>query len=417
MIFLYNIGIRCFYWAVRLAAPFNRKADLWEKGRKGQFSKIQNELADVKQVIWIHAASLGEFEQGRPLIEKWKEYFPGSKIVLTFFSPSGYEIRKNYDKADFVYYLPLDTRKNARHFMQLVRPKYAIFIKYEFWYHFLHEAKKSGAKLLLISANFRSNQVFFRPWGGLYRKMLFFFDHIFVQDEKSLRLLEKFKSLKVSIAGDTRFDRVAEIAKDSKSLDIAEKFARGRFTFIIGSSWANDEDLIIRYINESPSQACFIIAPHEIIPRHIDQIVKRLHKQVMLYSQAAGKEVGKADVLIIDNIGLLSSLYRYGNVAYIGGGFRKGIHNILEPSVYGMPLVFGPRYHKYREAVELVNEKGAYPVHSYQEIKCVFNSLMKDSEKHKASSLATQKFVQRNLGATRVILNFLKSSSDGVSRE
>lgn len=410
MEFLYNIGIRAYYLGVLLASVFNKKAKLWIEGRRGQFIKMEQELAGEESIVWVHCASLGEFEQGRPVIEKWKENHPESKILLTFYSPSGYEIRKDYEAVDFVYYLPLDTKKNARKFFELVNPKYSIFIKYEFWYHFLRKAKESGTQLILISAIFRPDQLFFKSYGAWYRKMLSCFDAIFVQDVNSLKLVSRFENLSVNIAGDTRFDRVAEIAKETQAAVIAENFSKGRFTYVLGSTWTKDEDLLIRYINENNSDACFIIAPHEIGKNHIQQLVNRMHRRVALYSMANGDEIKLAKVLILDNIGILSSTYRYGDVAFLGGGFGKGIHNILEPAVYGMPVVFGPKYRKFREAIELVKEGGAFPVSSFEELKSIFDTLREDKKKLEKTSIATKQFVQRNLGATGVILNYLKKA-------
>ncbi len=410
MILIYNLGIRLYYFSLLLVYPFNSKAREWIKGRKGWENKLRNDFTFSNPVIWFHVSSLGEFEQGRPVIEAWKKEKPNYKILLTFFSPSGYENAKNFKGADFIHYIPLDTRKNARKFIGIVKPKMAVFVKYEFWYHLLHEAKCFGARNILISAIFRPNQLFFKFYGKWYRRILYFFHQIFVQDDDSVDLLMELEGLNVGLAGDTRFDRVIQIAAQAKQIDIAENFTKGRFTYILGSTWKKDEDIIIPYINECKSDVCFIIAPHEIGTNHIQQLINSLHKRVVLYSMFYEKALSEARVLIIDNIGFLSSIYRYGNVAYIGGGFGKGIHNILEPAVYGMPVVFGPRFHKFREAVELVREKGAFPVNSYNELKKIFDKLREDTHALKAASESTRQFVQRNLGATQAILNYLKKS-------
>ena len=407
---LYNLIIGLYYFAILLAFPFNSKARAWVRGRKGWREKLRNDIQADDPLIWFHVSSLGEFEQGRPVIEAWRKENPGYKILLTFFSSSGYNNVKNYKEVDYVHYIPLDTQRNARRFIDIVKPRLAVFVKYELWYHLLHEANRSGARTVLISAAFRPNQVFFRFYGKWYRKVLYFFNHIFVKDENSVDLLMQLGGLNISLAGDTRFDRVVKIAEQSKQLDTVSSFTKGRFTCIFGSTWKKDEDIILEYINSCKSEACFIIAPHEIGKAHIQQLINRLHKRVVLYSQAFGSSLAEARVLIIDNIGLLSSIYRYGNVAYIGGGFRKGIHNILEPAVYGLPVVFGPKYHKFSEAVELIREKGAFSVDSFEGLKNILDKLREEKNALSSASEATLQFVQRNLGATQVILNYLKKS-------
>ncbi|MBN1949810.1 MAG: 3-deoxy-D-manno-octulosonic acid transferase [Bacteroidales bacterium] len=407
MLFFYNIGIRLYFAVIWIASFFNDKAGLWIEGRKGWQEKMKQDLEGVGQIIWIHCASLGEFEQGRPLIEKLKSQHNNARILLTFFSPSGYEVRKNYQKADFIYYLPLDTKENARKFLQIAKPECAIFIKYEFWYHFLHEAKNFGTELVLISAIFRPGQLFFKPWGGWYRKMLTFYRQIFVQDQLSASLLAKYPSLPVSIAGDTRFDRVYEIAGEARNIPVAEKFSEGRFTFVLGSTWPKDEALLTEYILSDPSDACYILAPHEIGAAHLLQITDKLGDKALLFSKSSLEKVRDFKVLIIDNIGMLSSLYRYGQVAYIGGGFGRGIHNVLEPAVYGIPVLFGPRHEKFLEAVMLVRSGGAFPINSYGELKEKFDSLQKDKQALNTVSMATSEFIQKNLGATQTILSFL----------
>ncbi len=410
MLLLYNIGIRSYYFLLLLASLFNRKARAWIKGRREWENKLREDFRTPTPVIWFHVSSLGEFEQGRPIIEAWKQDNPDYKILLTFFSSSGYEYRKDYEATDYVHYLPLDTRRNARKFIEIVQPKLVVFIKYEFWYHFLYEAKRSGARVILVSAIFRAEQFFFKFYGRWYRKVLYFFNQIFVQDENSVDLLMQLGGLNISLAGDTRFDRVARIALHPRQIDTIEKFTEGRFTYIFGSTWRKDEDILVPYINACKTDSCFIIAPHEIGTNHIQQLVNRLHKRVALFSLAYGKSLSEARVLIIDNIGLLSSIYQYGNTAYVGGGFGKGIHNILEPAVYGMPVVFGPRFKKFREAVALIREGGAFSVHSYEELKQIFDKLKEDNHALTSASESTRQFVQRNLGATQAILNYLKKS-------
>jgi len=409
MVVIYDLIIRLYYLAILLAFPFNSKARDWVRGRSDWEQELRKKIQPGDHVIWFHASSLGEFEQGRPVIESWRKEKPSHKILLTFFSPSGYNhINKSYEGVDYVHYIPFDTRRNARSFIDIVKPELVVFVKYEFWYHLLSEAKKIGSKIILVSAIFRAKQLFFKFYGKWYRKLLYLFDHIFVQDEISVDLLMQLGGLSVSISGDTRFDRVVQIAEKESKIDIAREFSENRFTYVFGSTWSKDEDIIIPYINDSKSDSCFILAPHEISEAHIKNLINRLHKRVALFSLAYGKSLSEAKVLIIDNIGMLSKLYRYGKVAYVGGGFRKGIHNILEPAVYGMPVVFGPRYHKFREAVQLIREGGAFSVSNYDELKNILDKLREEKSVLDVASGATRKFVQSNLGATQAIIEYLK---------
>lgn len=410
MLLLYNLGIRIYYFAILLAYPFNPKARAWIMGRKGWEKKLKQDIQTSDTVIWFHVSSLGEFEQGRPIIEAWRQENPQYKILLTFFSPSGFNNINEYKGADYIHYLPLDTRRNAEKFLKIVKPRWAVFVKYELWYHLLRESNRSGARTILVSAIFRTGQIFFRFYGKWFRRVLYFFDHIFVQDENSVDLLMQLGGLNISLAGDTRFDRVAQIALQPRQNEKVSSFINNRFTFIFGSTWKKDEELIITYINSCKSDSCFIIAPHEIEKKHIQNLANRLHKRVALYSLSYGKSLSETRVLIIDNIGLLSSIYQYGNVAFIGGGFSKGIHNILEPAVFGLPVIFGPKYHKFSEANVLIREGGAFPVNSYEQFKAILDKLREDKEYLTATSDATEKFVQRNLGATQAILKYLKKS-------
>jgi 3-deoxy-D-manno-octulosonic-acid transferase len=410
MVVIYDAGILLYYFLVLGASLFNKKARLWIRGRRGLFQRMEEEMVNVDRIAWFHASSLGEFEQGRPIMEALRKSDPECKILLTFFSPSGYEIRKNYPGADFIYNLPLDTRRNAKKFLRIVKPELGVFIKYEFWYNFLSQTRKTGVKLILVSAIFRRDQLFFKWYGAWYRRMLKFFDHIFVQDEHSLDLMMDISMEHVRIAGDTRFDRVVQIAADAKQNHIVQQFASGRFTYIFGSTWEKDEELIVEFINCCKLDVCYIIAPHEISPANLKNLVSKIEKKTIRYSEAMGKNLSDARVLVIDNIGMLAMLYRYGQVAYIGGGFGKGIHNILEAAVYGIPVVFGPNYKKFREAVDLLNEGGAFLARDYYELKEVLDRLREKKDKLQAASESTLNFIKRNTGATETILNFLKKS-------
>jgi 3-deoxy-D-manno-octulosonic-acid transferase len=410
MAFLYDIAIRLYYLVIFIVSPFNLKARLWLKGRKHLFKQLQVEIKTNDPIIWFHASSLGEFEQGRPVIEAFKKQMPEYKILLTFFSPSGYEIRKKYPGADYIFYLPLDTRKNARKFIDLVNPQWAVFIKYDFWFNFLNQLSKRGIRTILISARFRQNQSFFKSYGFWYRKTLKCFDHLFVQDQQSIKLLSKIHIDNVTISGDTRFDRVSQIAAESHTIHNAEKFTAGKFSIVCGSTWGKDEDLIARYINESSFGPRFIIAPHEIHQRHIKDLQEKINKQTLLYSEFSKDASTNAEALVIDNIGMLSSLFKYGQIAYIGGGFGAGIHNILEAAVYGIPVIFGPNYQKFLEANELISHGGAFSISSYLELKELFDSFQTDKNKLQIASKAAKQYVINNLGSTEKIIKYLTGS-------
>ena len=406
MVLLYNIGIFIFLIAVRGAALFNEKARLFVKGRKHWAEQLQMKVDREASYIWFHCASLGEFEQGRPVIEEIKKLYPYYKIALSFFSPSGYEIRKNYDGADLVCYLPPDTRKNARQFLDILKPEKAFFVKYEFWFHFISELNRQNIPLYIVSAIFRENQLFFKntPWGLWYRKMLFSFERIFIQNEKSADLLKSIGITKFTIAGDTRFDRVAAIAGSAKQFPDVEKFRGKQPTVIAGSTWKPDEELLAAFINNSKNIK-FIIAPHEVSPANINRIHQLLKKRVISYSKAQNSDLSSYDVLIIDSIGILSSLYQYGTLAYIGGGFGVGIHNILEAATFRLPIIFGPNYQKFQEAVELVEQKGAFSIQNESGLNAALGELLHDKTKLKNASEVCRKYVEKNVGSTKLIIN------------
>lgn len=417
MSFLYHLGLHIFKAILIIASPFNVRAKKWVYGRKGLFSTIKNQLKHGEKRIWIHAASLGEFEQGRPVIEQLKKQWPGIKIVLTFFSPSGYEIRKNYEYADYVFYLPLDTRYNALRFIELIHPEFVIFVKYEFWRNFLFQLKKKQIPVYLVSAIFRKNQVFFRPWGRWYRQILHTYKHIFVQDQPSVELLKEFGITNTSVSGDTRFDRVYEIASNAVSIPLVEKFTDRYFTIILGSSWKADEEILFGYINGKSPDIRFIIAPHEIHEQNIDRITEHLKKKYLKFSEQAQESVNESDVLIIDNIGLLSSIYRYGKIAYIGGGFGSGIHNILEAATFGLPILFGPNYKKYKEALDLVSSGGAFEVNNATQAGQLLDKLIHDRDFYHKSSKTARDYVEKNRGACNKIVGSLFENHQHVLSE
>ena len=403
----YNTGIFAFQFLLRLVAPFNRKARQWVDGRQDWQAHLAEKLAKntEKPIAWFHAASLGEFEQGRPVIEAFREQYPDYKILLTFFSPSGYEVRKNYEGADYVIYLPADTPDNAWQFVALVKPKIAFFIKYEFWYNYLHELKSANVVVISFSAIFRPNQLFFKPWGTFYRNMLRYFDHILVQNQESVDLLASIGITNVTKAGDTRFDRVAQVASAKKSIPLAAAFKNDQPVLVVGSVWPEDMDVLIPFLNTFPSPLRIIIAPHEIHDDEIERWQNQLTKTSVRFSQTNETEICSADVLFIDNVGMLSSLYQYGEFAYIGGAFKQGLHNILEAATFGMPLFFGPDYDKYQEAVDLVKEGAAFPVSTTLELTSAFAKQYLDRSE---AAQISRDYVQRNIGATAQVMKVVK---------
>lgn len=408
MTFLYNIGISAYSLAIRLAAPFNEKAGLLSKGRKEVWKKIHNIHRGNERLVWFHAASLGEFEQGRPVIEKLRQAEPETKILLTFFSPSGYEIRKNYTGADYILYLPADTKRNAIRFIETFRPDTAVFVKYEFWFHYLQELHNRQIPTYLISAIFRAEQPFFKSWGSLHRRMLGFFKCLFVQDEQSVKLLSDIHINHVRLTGDTRFDRVKQIADAARDIEKVAAFCNQQPAVVCGSTWPPDEDILLDYINHYTGTYKWIIVPHEIGENHIKSILDKCRKKIIRYSQIANNPA-EYDVLIIDCIGLLSAIYRYGNIAYIGGGFGAGIHNTLEAAVYGIPVIFGPKYQKFNEAVNLIREGGAFSIQSGTELAEVLNSLIGTPVVAETAGKKALEYVTSQLGATEVIGEEVKS--------
>ncbi len=403
---LYNLSILFYSILIKLSAPFNLKAGQIWKGRKRIFAELPNRIKHDRPIVWVHCASLGEFEQGRPLIEAIKKQHPEYQIFLTFFSPSGYEIRKNYELADYIYYLPADTKKNAQKLIELVDPEIVFFVKYEFWFHYIMELKNKNIPIYLISSIFRENQLFFKntPWGKWYRNILFGFRHFFVQDEQSVKLLGNIGLTNVTQAGDTRFDRVAEIARNGKDILLIEKF-KGNYQLVVaGSTWKPDEEMLIEYIHSHP-EIKFVIAPHETKRGNIERLISQLKTPVICYTEATGETVINNQVMLIDTIGLLSSVYKYADLAYIGGGFGVGIHNTLEAAIFGMPIVFGPNYLKFKEAATMVELDVAYPVNDYSGLKTILEPLLSDTRKREGIAKVCRSFTQQNLGATQTIID------------
>lgn len=409
---LYTILIWFYGWGARLFALVDRKAKLWVAGRKGLMARIEKDLkSNTDPIIWFHSASLGEFEQGRPLIEKLKAEKPRYKILLTFFSPSGYEIRKNYALADYVYYLPEDTVRNARRFVELVQPQLAVFIKYEFWYNYMNQLYKQGIPLIFISSIFRPSQSFFQFFGGWFLKHLDQVDHFFVQNHISKALLEEVGIEKVSITGDTRFDRVAQIAEQVNEHPLVREFKSGKTLFLGGSTWPEEEKLMAEVAKTYP-QLKILIAPHLIDEQHMHQI-ERLFDKSIRYSKVTDQKLADYQVLIIDNMGLLSSLYQYAEMAMIGGGFGAGIHNTLEAATFGMPLFIGPNYHKFQEAKDLIDLKVIQVVKTAEDLKGNILQYLNNETSRAEVSRASKHYIAQNKGATQEIFDYITSRLSG----
>lgn len=403
---LYSIIIHCYNFILNLASLFHPKARLWVNGRKNIFDQLKLKLSKFDRehsVIWFHCASLGEFEQGRPLIERYRSLHPQSIILLTFFSPSGYEIRKNYSGADVICYLPIDTPACSKRFLDIVKPSAAIFVKYEFWFNYLDELKKRKIPTYLVSGIFRDKQHFFKPYGAWFRKQLGSFSHFYLQDKHSEELLHSIGFANTNVVGDTRFDRVSEIAKSVKQFPWIESFKGSSAIIVAGSTWPQDEELLseLEFKNYK-----LIIAPHEINENHIksiETVFRKRNIKCIRYSNVSENNIHDAQILIINNIGMLSSLYQYGTIAYIGGGFGKGIHNILEAATFGLPVIFGPNYQKFAEAVELSNLGGAFSINSKADLEKVFH-LLHDEQVLKTASHISKYYVESRTGATEKIL-------------
>jgi 3-deoxy-D-manno-octulosonic-acid transferase len=401
---MYNIGIYFFQFGLFIASLFNDKARKLRLGQQESLRLIATKADTNCEYIWFHAASLGEFEQGRPVIEKLKKESPDTRILLTFFSPSGYEVRKNYSFADVIAYLPPDTPGSVNRFFKTIRISKAIFIKYEFWPNYIKSLHKLGIPQYSISAIFRPDQVFFRPYGAWYRSLLKKFSHIFVQDKNSLHLLEKYGITNVTVAGDTRFDRVSDLAAQAKRIPLVEAFVQGADKVIVaGSSWPKDEELLVRYLKLHP-EVKLILVPHEIHDAHILSISKLLNGSFVRYTDANEENVKQTNCLVINTIGLLSSIYQYADIAYIGGGFGVGIHNTLEAAVWNVPVVFGPNYMKFREARELIAIGGACSINQYETLEAQFTELFKNKEAGRKAG----EYVKLNTGATALILDSIR---------
>jgi 3-deoxy-D-manno-octulosonic-acid transferase len=412
MLFIYNLIVVFADFILKIAALFNPKIKLFVDGRKSVFKILSNKIKAYDKTIWFHAASLGEYEQGLPVMERMKSRFPNHLIVLTFFSPSGYEVRKNNTIADVTVYLPLDTQSNAEKFMKIVRPDMAFFIKYEYWPNYLNALKERETPTYLISGIFREDQLFFKWYGGFYRTALGAFEHFFVQNSKSKDLLLKLGKSNVTVSGDTRFDRVASILNRDNSLEFIEEFKNNSLTIVVGSSWPKDESLLVSYINSAENVKC-IIAPHNIKTEQIQALKNSISKKTILFSEVdftSSNPINLAnfDVFIIDTIGILTKIYSYADIAYVGGGFgNPGVHNILEPATFGVPIVIGPNYSHFPEATALANMEGCISISTQEELNEAFDNLIQNTAIRFEKGHICSTFVEMNKNATEIIMNHI----------
>lgn len=410
MEFIYNIGLHIAGFHLKIIALFNPKIKLGVIGRSQTFKILEEKIASNDDVLWFHCASLGEYEQGLPVFKVLRERYKSYKIVLSFFSPSGYEIRKNTNIADVVVYLPLDTPHNAKQFLDLVHPILTVFVKYDIWPNYLIALKKRDLKALLISASFRSSQSYFKFYGSRLRKALSAFEHIFVQNEISKDILNSINIKSVTVSGDTRYDRVSQQLEQNNTLDFITEFKQDKSCMVIGSSWPEDEAFLIPYINEKAFKDIkYIIAPHNIKSNQIENLIKNLQPKTILYSEKEHKSLSDYSVLIIDTIGLLSKIYSYADIAYIGGGMgTKGLHNILEPAVFGVPIVIGKNYQKFPEALQMIKDAGVISISNYHELKKELDTLFEDKKERQRLGKLNKTFVDKNKGAVQQIMDYIE---------
>lgn len=402
---LYSLGIAAYTAAIKAVAPWKPKARKWVEGRRGIFERLEAAVSgSSKPIVWIHASSLGEFEQGRPVIEMIHERYPEYRILLTFFSPSGYEIRKDFAAADWVFYLPADTPRNVRRFLDIVRPKFAVFVKYDYWLNYLKELKNRKIQTYIFSSLFRRNSIFFKPWGWMFRRALTTFELIFVQNEESKTLLAEIGFDNAIVAGDTRFDRAAALPAQAMRFPLIEQFKGADRLFIVGSSWRPDEDLLIPFVNAHPDVK-FVIAPHEMEQPRIERLISECTGGVVRYSECrSASDVEGVRVLIIDVIGILNQLYQYADWVYIGGGFGVCIHNTQEPATYGAPIAFGPKYHKFKEACDMIALGACCSVTTTEELEEWFAPLKADEQLRARTARIAADYIAANKGATELIV-------------
>ena len=405
--FLYNILVNIAWIGLKAIALFNPKIKLFVSGRKKTFPHLQAKLSPNAKTIWMHVASLGEFEQGLPILERLRSKHPNHQIVLTFFSPSGYEVKKDTPVADVVTYLPIDTSYNANRFLNLIRPEIVVFVKYEIWPNYLDQLKKRGTPTFLVSAIFSKRQVYFKGYGSFMRRSLKTFSHFFVQDGNSKNLLKSIGFENVTVGGDTRLDRVSEILKRDNGLEFMERFKKGQFCLVAGSTWPEDEEILINYINSVQEPIKFVIAPHEIKPVHVEKITNALQKKVVCYSGMDNTRLEEYDVLVLDTIGILTKVYSYADVAYVGGGFATGLHNTMEPAVFGIPIIIGPQYHGFKEAEDLVAKGGISPISDQAGFNNLIQLFTGNPAKVKEQGKINSNYINSNVGAADRILDHI----------
>ncbi len=408
MSYLYNLAILVYTFSIRVVALWNSKARRWIEGRKNLFEEIESSVKSGEKIAWFHCASLGEFEQAKPVMELFRKRNQEYKILLTFFSPSGYDVRKNYPGADYVFYLPADTAANSKRFIDLIKPSIAVFTKYDFWFNYLRELKTQSIPTVVYSAVFRRDQYFFQEYGEWFLKILSRINIIYVQDENSRRLLSKAKVNNAKLCGDTRYDRVMQIAEQRIDFPLIEKFKAGKTTIVAGSSWKEDERNMIELMKKRKGTMKFIIAPHEIDEKHISDLMENIPVPALRFSQANEENIYKAEALIIDNMGILSQVYRYGDLAYVGGGFGKGIHNILEPAAFSIPVIIGPNYQKFTEAVEMVNLGMAFPIEKFRQLNNKITDLFFVKGSVQVVKDRITEFMNSKRGATQQVVEGLE---------
>lgn len=407
---LYNLAIYITSLFIPVIALFSAKVKLFVKGRKSVFIELKKHITANDSTIWIHAASLGEYEQGLPIVEKLKKEYPNFKIVVSFFSPSGYEVIKQSKTTDLVTYLPLDTSYNVKRFIKLLQPKIAIFIKYEIWPNMLKELQNNDIPVLLISAIFKNDQIYFKWYGGFMRKALEKFSHFFIQDPESEKLLNSIGLNNTTITGDTRFDRVSEILQQNNTLEFMDNFTKNNPCFVMGSTWPEDDELLVAYINTSSHHMKYVIAPHNIIPKEIARLQKQIIKRTVLLSEISENSVGDNEVVIVDAIGLLTKIYSYADIAYVGGAFATGgLHNTLEPAVFGIPVIIGPDYTGFKEAEELVNLRGIFSVHDSVEFTTLADKFFLDSDFRTETGSINTSYINNNKGASIQVMNHIRT--------
>lgn len=408
---LYTFFIQMYGFAISITAHFNPKANLWISGRKNWKNKMKQAISPDDKVIWVHCSSLGEFEQGRPVMEKIKKEFPYHKLAVSFFSPSGYEVRKDYQGADYIFYLPLDTPKNAKQLIKILHPEVLILVKYEYWYNLLKRLQKKDIPVIVISAVIKEDNLFFRPFGSWFRKIIAGIEHFFVQDNDSKNLLESIGIEKVTVSGDTRFDRVKEIREANARVEFIEKFKGNSKLIVAGSTWSDDEEILVKFIHEKlPDDWKLIFAPHNIKEKEIISLSEKINKKTAVYTKSDQNQIENSQILILDTIGTLTKIYAYSDVSYVGGGFTKtGVHNTLEPTVFGVPIIFGPNYENYFEAIDLLENQGAVRFIDQYDFDQKMTNLIENEDERKLRGNAAENYIQGKPNSTELIIDYLKS--------